>query len=582
MIHKLFKQMVISNVISAMAVMLCLLIDSIMIGRFLGVDAMAAYTLANPVLLVFAGFGSLMSTGIQVVCSQAMGKGDEKTINNCFSLSIVVMAIFSFLGLALVLIFTDPLCLLLGAKKGTEVFRLTKDYLQGFILGAPLFIGAQVLIPYLQMAGKRVVLVVAVIAMTLTDIAFDLFNVYVLKKETFGMGLASSVSYLVAFVIGVTYFFSKKCIYKFNLKDRTKGLLRSIIRGGIPTLINQVSIVLLVYLVNQTLMKIGSEAAVAAYMVCTTIANLGYCVGNGISEVALMLTSIAYKEEDRGSLKTVVKEQTRFSIIINMTITILFLLISVPIVKLFIGSNVEVEKEAILSLRLCSLCFTISSINAAFKKYYQAIGKIRFSEIISVLQNFVFPGGIVIGLGSAIGTTGVWLYFLLGEVITFIFITVAVALMSGEKLCSADSYVCIPRSFGASDKDVLELEIKSADDIQDVVLETERFCKEHGETDRTTMYTALCIEEMANNIVRHGFKEKQDNSIDIRLVKKADGLILRIRDNCQAFNPKDYFEMNRGVSEDPASHIGIKMIFKMVKDVNYVNSLGLNSLTLKV
>ena len=44
MIHKLFKQMVISNVISAMAVMLCLLIDSIMIGRFLGVDAMAAYT----------------------------------------------------------------------------------------------------------------------------------------------------------------------------------------------------------------------------------------------------------------------------------------------------------------------------------------------------------------------------------------------------------------------------------------------------------------------------------------------------------------------------------------------------------
>ena len=133
MIHKLFKQMVISNVISAMAVMLCLLIDSIMIGRFLGVDAMAAYTLANPVLLVFAGFGSLMSTGIQVVCSQAMGKGDEKTINNCFSLSIVVMAIFSFAGLALVLIFTDPLCLLLGAKKGTEVFRLTKDYLQLYL-----------------------------------------------------------------------------------------------------------------------------------------------------------------------------------------------------------------------------------------------------------------------------------------------------------------------------------------------------------------------------------------------------------------------------------------------------------------
>ena len=581
MIHKLFKQMVISNIISAMAVMLCLLIDSIMIGRFLGVDAMAAYTLTNPVLLTFAGFGSLMSTGIQVVCSQAMGRGDEKTINNCYSLSLIVMAIFSMTGLLLIVIFIDPVCVLLGAEKGTEVFRLTHDYLLGFIIGAPAFIGAQVLIPYLQMAGRRILLVVAVIAMTIVDVACDLLNVYVFKKETFGMGLASTISYFVALIIGVSYFLGKKCIYKFKLKGIQKRLLLKIFRGGIPMLINQVSIVLLVYLVNQVLLDVGQETGVAAFMVCTTIANLGYCIGNGIAEVSLMLTSIAYKEEDRNAFGTIIKEQTRMSVIINAIVTILFFSLAVPLVRLFLGNNPEVEKEAVMGLRLCSLCFVVSSINAAFRKYYQGIERVRFSELISVLQNFVFPACVVVSLGYLIGTTGVWTYFLIGEVMTVIFITIAVKIKSKKKFMSLESYVCISDDFGAAPEDVLELEILKSEDVQEAINQTTEFCKAHGTGGRSEMFTALCIEEMTNNILAHGFKEGGDNSIDIRLVRKPAGLILRIRDNGKPFNPKDYYELHQE-QDDPTKHIGIRMIFTMMEDVSYVNSLGLNCLTMKI
>ena len=81
MIKKLFQQMIVSQIVSSMAVTLCLLVDSIMIGRFLGVDSVAAYGLANPVLLIFAAFGSMLSSGIQVVCSKAMGNGDEASIH---------------------------------------------------------------------------------------------------------------------------------------------------------------------------------------------------------------------------------------------------------------------------------------------------------------------------------------------------------------------------------------------------------------------------------------------------------------------------------------------------------------------
>ena len=87
MIRKIFRQMLVTQILSAMTVMLCMLVDSMMIGRFLGVDSMTAYGLANPVLLIFAAYGAMLSAGIQVMCGKTMGAGDKEGTNACFSAS---------------------------------------------------------------------------------------------------------------------------------------------------------------------------------------------------------------------------------------------------------------------------------------------------------------------------------------------------------------------------------------------------------------------------------------------------------------------------------------------------------------
>ena len=582
MIQRLFKQMVISQIISAMAVMLCLVIDSIMISRFLGTDAMAAYGFANPVLLIFAAFGSLLSSGIQVVCSRAMGTGDEDKINRCYSLSVIIAAAVSIFGVIVVLVFADPICVALGAKRGTEAFRLTKDYLIGFVIGAPFFIAAQILVPFLQMAGQRVRLVVAVLGMMVFDIAFDLLNVFVFKKETFGMGIASTVSYVAGVGIGIFYFFSRKCIYKFRTKGLGKGLFKEIAQGGVPTMVNQVSLVLLVYVINRTMMRVGNEVAVAAYAIVSTIANIGYCIGNGISEVSLMLAGISYNEEDEHSLSEIVRNQTIFSIVINLFVTIFFLALADPVISLFAAKDAPERSAAIFGLRMFAICLVVSSMNAAFKKYYQSIGLIFFSESISVMQNLVFPALVVIIGGALFGTTGVWFFYMIGEVLSLIYIAIVVWKKSRAKFGSHESFVCLPKNFGAAPGQAMEMEIGSMEDIQEVAIEAEEFCKEKGVTAKKAMYTALCIEEMANNIVTHGFKQGKDNQIDIRLVCKQDELIIRIRDNCVGFDPVKYYQMTKPDMDDPTKHIGIRMVFKMTRDVKYVNSLGLNCLTMKI
>ena len=51
--------------------------------------------------------------------------------------------------------------------------------------------------------------------------------------------------------------------------------------------------------------------------------------------------------------------------------------------------------------------------------------------------------------------------------------------------------------------------------------------------EKHAMYAALSIEEMAGNIVEHGFTDNKNHSIDVRVVYTGEELILRIKDDCK-------------------------------------------------
>ena len=85
MIRKLIRQMLTAQILSALTVSLCLLIDNIIIGRFLGVESIAAYQLANPILLMMGALGSMLAAGVQVACSKSLGRGSGTETDSGYS-----------------------------------------------------------------------------------------------------------------------------------------------------------------------------------------------------------------------------------------------------------------------------------------------------------------------------------------------------------------------------------------------------------------------------------------------------------------------------------------------------------------
>ena len=572
--------MLLTQILSAMTVTLCMLIDSIMIGRFLGLDSMSAYGYSTPVLLVFAAVGSMLSAGIQVMCGKTMGVGDKEGTNACFTVSVVLTVLFSVVGMAAVLIFTDPLCTLLGAGQDTPdnvVFGLTRDYLRGFIIGAPAFMAAQIMVPYMQISGSRTRLVAAVIAMTIGDVLFDILNVFVVKKGTFGMGLASSLSYYIAFTIGVVYFFKKECIFKLRLALVRLRTCAALMKDGVPTLINQVSLVLLTLLLNKLLTSLGGSAAVAAYSVISTVGNICYSFSSGVAAVALTLSSIFYADEDKPAIMELVKVMLKNAVVICGAVTVVIILAAKPLVMLFIQDMSAVDM-AILGLRLFVLSLVPCALNTTMKNYYQGVERVGFTMSISVMQNFALTALGAFVISRFIGVKGVWLGFVTGETLTFAVICIYVFIKQKKFSFGAKVFAFLPENFGAADSDCLDLSITSADDVVKVSERAAGFCQERGLPKRTGSLLALAIEELSNNIIDYGFADGKSHSIDIRIVVENGATILRIRDNCKSFDPLKYLELHH--DDDPVAHIGLKMVIKLVKKANYVNSLGLNNLQL--
>ncbi len=581
MIRKIFRQMLVTQILSAMTVMLCMLVDSMMIGRFLGVDSMTAYGLANPVLLIFAAYGAMLSAGIQVMCGKTMGVGDREGTDACFSASGVLALSVSLAGMVLILILVNPVCSLLGAGKpgpDNPVFYLTRDYLRGFIVGAPAFIVAQIMVPFLQISGNRIRLALAVVVMTVSDIAFDLLNVFVFHGGTLGMGLASSFSYYLALIVGLGYFFRKDCMFKLKWKAVQKKVCAKLFEYGVPTIINSLAMVVLVFTLNKILLSVGGNTAVASYSVISTVGNICYCFGSGVASVSLLLAAIFYSDEDRTAIYTLVRTQTYYAAVLDAALVLAVFLLAPALVSLFLNDPAA-RSIAVQGLRLFSFSLLPCSLNTTFKNYYQGVNRVRFTEIISLLQNVTFPVLCAFVLSWLFGTTGVWLSFLGGELLTMIVICAVVWSKNKKPALNAETFALLPKLFGVKPEDTLEMTVRSKEEATEASVKAAEFCKAHGESARRSMLISLCVEEMVNNIVEHGFrKERQDQSVDVRILFKGSSRIIRIRDNCVNFDPVEYLKLHE--SDDPAAHIGIRMVMKMVKSANYVNSLGLNNLTL--
>lgn len=578
MIKKVFRQTVFSCICTNLATLLCMLIDSLMISRYLKADAMAAYSFAGPLLLIFSAVAAMLSGGVQVVCGRTMGNGDREGSSCCYSSTVVLCAGIAVLFTAAVLIFRAPICTLLGAgRPGDKVYELTKDYLLGILPGLPLFMVTIMMAPFVMMSGKRKLVLMTVLSMTAADIILDTLNALVLKGGMLGMGLASAIGYLVAFCFIIRFMLDKNLTLKLSLKKVRPKMWKDTMMAGLPAVVGQISLVAMTYGMNALLSGLKGTVAVAAYSVISTVGNFCYALGGGIGAVTLMLSSVLYGEKNREGLRAVMGCAVRHGLMISLPIAAAVALASSLLTRLFIPDGGELADVTRLGIKLFVICIPFSTLNASVKSYATGVNRAGISQMISVLQNFLMPMAFALLL-SRKGVSIVWLCFALGEAMTMMLYALYVRIRF--RSVKKQRFLLLPERFGPKKDRILDADIE---DIREVCGLSERiraFAREKGDKPETAMLMGLCAEEILNNILSHGCRAGRSPRVEVRFVSDEKESLLRFRDNAGRFDPVEYAKMHR--DDDPAAHIGLRMVMRIAEDVRYVDSMGLNNLTIKV
>ena len=585
MLKKLIRQLLFIQIISAVAVNLGSLINSYMIVHFLGIDSMSAYGYGAPVLMIFLAISQMLTAGAQILSGRTLGMGDKEGTNAYFSSSIGASIIFSLIGTTIIFLFTDQICSVIGAGAPTPdntVFYLTKDYLRGFAIGASAFMVQQTMFPFLQMSGGRKQILVSNATTIISNIILCLLNVYIFKMGIFGMGLSYALSYLIGFIPQLIYMIRKQSIFRFKISlVRVMNCLQ-LIKQGSPLLVNRVCISLLPIIINILLTSYGGSFSVAAYSVINTIIHMLTSIAVGVNAVTLALSSMFYGDKDKKSLTESMRIILTYTMIILTVVSIVMFILARPIVSIFID-DVSAMEITVMGLMIHLPSLIPDALVSATKNFYQGINHGKLTSLICFLQNLMLKAVVAYAAGMIWGLNGIWACFLCGETLTLIFVIIYAAVYNHKFSLRLDDILLISEEFADADYKCYDSIITSSEEVLAASEQALSFCKENGLSNSSGLAISLAIEELGNNIITYGFKDiknNKDTNIAVRILISKDETLLRIRDNCDSFDPIKYIELHQ--TDDPSSHIGIRLVKNLVKEITYENSFGLNNLLIKM
>lgn len=164
---------------------------------------------------------------------------------------------------------------------------------------------------------------------------------------------------------------------------------------------------------------------------------------------------------------------------------------------------------------------------------------------------------------------------MLAAVATIIIYIIIIMIKNKKVSLKFEDLLFLPQEEDGTRKS-FEFTIQNEEDVMLTTLGSEALCMQKGIDERRTNALTLCLEEMGVNIVEHGIAGNKKLFVDVKITIDGDDIIIRMRDNCPAFNPVEYHKVKD--PDDLMAGLGIKMVFKMAKDVNYVSTFKLNNL----
>lgn len=573
----IYSKYVIASILSMLAASMGGMIDTVIVGRYLGETGLSAMSLVSPVSLFYYTIGAVIGMGGSIAANLSIGKGDYDGYRKLFTLSFWLLVLVSIVTTVLALLLFEPLLSLLGGTGTVKAY--TEDYLYWYIIGGSGTLFIYLPLNFLKIEGKPQ----ASSMLFLLSGALNVLLTWLFMSPLFQMGMkgasiATGLSMTITALLGFYLMFNrtkntrlvKNC---FNWKQ-----LGEIVICGSPNGCNNLLNALKILMINAVILRIGAEAYLPVFSLIKSVSDLLTGVIIGAASALMPIVGVFLGEMDNESIRGVCRRALQTGAILTLIFSACIALFPDLLCFLFNITEAAAKQGSQTALLCLSVSFLFAFPNLMFSGYFNTIRRSMLSNLILVLRLCLYLGPAVLLLGSYIGINGIWLGLAVADFAAFLTI-LAVIYRIRRRVPSLDFYLLDTSGEGEGEisfsvKNTLESVMFASNKITD-------FCESSEIAPKLTMRVSLALEEMLTVIITYCMERKKEQFIDIRIKKTGEHVLLRIRNSGKIFDPLRFYEENRDNEEMMDCLLGIKMIAGTADKIEFHETFGTNNLLIQ-
>lgn len=416
-VSSLFCHFAIPGVLSSLSMCLYGIIDGMILGQFIGPNAMAAVNMAAPIFNIISCIAILIAIGGNTLVGISLGEQNRNKANHYFNNAVTVLLTIALVVWITVVFFPTQLAQAVGANQ--VLLPFVKQYVQTFGFFVIPIIFNIILGLSLQSIGKPQLYMIGNILTMAINIILDLLFICVFKWGIFGAALASGISATIVFVLFLSKFIQKDSILKLGRCRMDFPALAQMAYNGSSEAITQLCGGLSNLIFNWLLISRFGEVGVSAFAAVQYISLAINAIIMGMSRGVAAIISVNFGgkliERVKGILSLAVKTVT----VTGILCTTFLLLFKNPLISVFVRGNPEVFETASEIISYYSFSFIFIGANVVINTFYTAINDPKTSAGLAVIR-FILLVAAFFTLPFFIGDIGLWFAFVCSEFVCLI------------------------------------------------------------------------------------------------------------------------------------------------------------------
>lgn len=361
-------------------------VDSVIVGKGLGDNALAAVGNISALAFLIIGFAQGVCNGFAVIVAQYFGGKDTSRLRKSIAISVKLAFLLSTILTVVSMLFLRRILSIM--QTDIEIFDESLQYGNIIFCGLVVTMGYNICSGILRALGDSKTPFLAIIISSMINIVLDCLFILVLKTGVGGAAVATVLAQLISVMICVVGL-QKISIIQLAREDfqGDRVLTFELLKNGVPmACMNSVTAVGCMMI--QAYVNNLGVVYTSAYSACNRYINLFMLPAVTAGFAVSAFTSQNWGAKEYGRIKSGVRVGLWIGLVAYLLLGSFMMFFSRPLVQLLLSGNQTIELATVF-LKICGSMFFLLNFLFVYRSALQGMGRPLVPMLSGLLEMVV-------------------------------------------------------------------------------------------------------------------------------------------------------------------------------------------------